>query len=556
MPRLRYQDPDRLPGATEYSKTDELRGSLNAVRLVKSQPWVWDGLRNACELEVKYARKREPGHWELAAVAFGSSKQIHIQGWYDETTDELWRECGFKKKPSYPTAHRRLRELENVCDEFLTAAALLIRRCREHDPRVMAHVHFDFSEDETHAGLQHDCQPTEACKHPKRVGRRPPGSGLRLQRAGTDVAREKREEWNTEAPDESDKHAKEAEPEKVQFITRDGKKIKRIHINGCWYRTRDTEAGIRAYGSNGKTKRFWHGYYGGKAIDHFTGGVIPSVDSASRQECHIFPELYDRVKDMVGEAPETAIGDRGLSVKSCFEHATKNGTAPIFPWRQPGGGHPQRHDKETHDRHGVARCKHCGGPTKQIRFAVEKGNPRLWFRCEDGTNTPACAKPQSIYCSQDWRTLVPLERTTPLYHELRESHQTYEGVHQYWKNRYKICSDSVGVRNRVVSIDWHRLRANVACLIDWLRIAKKNDWLGPVCPKQGRKRGSKKVGERRFKKRGEDHASNLTKMRVRMGLSEPYGPKAAKLGIGRPTIPSQRPPNRLKNQIALDLPGP
>ena len=66
MPKLRYQPPDRLPGATDFSKDDALRGSVNAVRLVKSQPWVWDGLRDACAaLESGYARKREPGHWEL-----------------------------------------------------------------------------------------------------------------------------------------------------------------------------------------------------------------------------------------------------------------------------------------------------------------------------------------------------------------------------------------------------------------------------------------------------------------------------------------------------------
>ncbi len=553
MPRLRYQDPDRLPGATEYSKTDELRGSLNTVRLVKSQPWVWDELRKACELEVPYARKRDIGDWSLAAIAFVSSKQIHIQGWYDETTNELWNECGFKKKPSYPTVHRRLRELEKepTASAFLEAASLVIRRCREHDPRVLAHVHFDWSEDSTFAGLVHDCQPNETCKDRKRAGRRPPGSGLRLPRAGTDVAREAREAWNTEAPDESEKHAKEAEPEKTQIVTRDGRKIKRIRINGCWYRTRDTEAGIRAYSANGKTKRFWVGYYGGKSVCHLTGGCIPSVDSASTQECQLFPKLFDRVKNMVGEAPETAIGDRGISVTSCFEHATKNGTAPVFPWRKSGSGNYQRHDKESHDRHGVARCKHCGGPTQQTKFAVEKGNPRLWFRCINGKNTPGCAKLQSISCSQDWRTLIPLERTSPLYHELRESHQTYEAVHQYWKNRYKVCADNLGLLPRVVSLDWHRLRANVACLIDWLRIAKKNDWLKPACPEQGRKRGHKKTGERRFKKRGEDHAADLAKKRQRMGLAQPYGATAAKLGLGDATPPSRRP--RLPK---LASPGP
>lgn len=146
VPRLRYQPPDRLPGATEFSKDDALRGSLNTVRLLKSQRWAWDELREACaDLEVKHARRREPGHWELAAVAFIASKHVDIQPWWDESTDELWRECGFTGKPPYLRVWRRLRELEAVCEAFLDAAGKVIRRCREHDERVMAHVHFDFT---------------------------------------------------------------------------------------------------------------------------------------------------------------------------------------------------------------------------------------------------------------------------------------------------------------------------------------------------------------------------------------------------------------------------
>ncbi len=62
--------------------------------------------------------------------------------------------------------HRRLRELEDVDDEFLNAAARIIQRCRMHDPRVMAHVHFDWTEDETHAALVHDCQPGRPLQAP------------------------------------------------------------------------------------------------------------------------------------------------------------------------------------------------------------------------------------------------------------------------------------------------------------------------------------------------------------------------------------------------------
>jgi hypothetical protein len=87
MPRTRYQSPDRLRGAADYSQHPDLRGSLNVVKLVKSQRWVWDSLRQACDLEVNYARRRDPGHWELVAVAFVVSGQVDVQPWYDNTPE-------------------------------------------------------------------------------------------------------------------------------------------------------------------------------------------------------------------------------------------------------------------------------------------------------------------------------------------------------------------------------------------------------------------------------------------------------------------------------------
>jgi len=543
MPKLRFQPPDRLRGAADLSEHPELRGSLNAVKLVKSQRWVWRGMRAACDLEVKYARKRDPGHWELVAVAFVTSRQVDVQPWYDETTDELWRECGFNKKPSRQTVHRRLRELEAVCDEFLKAAGVVIRHCRRHDPRVMAHVHFDFTEDETHAALVHDCQAGEPCKRRGSRGR-VRGHALRPRRAATSEARERRERWNEEDPADSENNAKSVTPKTIT-VGRAGQQITRLKINGCWYKTRDAEAGVRAYTSKGRTSRFWHGYYSGKAVDHYTGGVIPSVDAANKQAYDLFMPLYDLVVSMVGEAPQTVMGDRGLSVAKCFEHATTNGSAPVFPWRRYGDG--KRHDKLTHDRHGVMRCKHCGGPMSQVKYSKSNGKPRLWFRCSAGT-TPDCARDQTITCATDWRSLIPLARTEPLYHELRKSHRSYEGAHDYWRDRYRVAADNLANRPKGVGLGWHRLRASVACLVDWLRIAAVNGWLG----------SARRVGKlvRPFKHTSRTAATELADSRARVGLAYPYGPRAKALGAGEETPPSERPRSRRKNQLALDLPGP
>jgi hypothetical protein len=258
------------------------------------------------------------------------------------------------------------------------------------------------------------------------------------------------------------------------------------------------------------------------------------VVSASVNESKLFPELVDRATQMVGESPQTVVGDKGFSVSECFEYATTRGIAPVFPWRGV-----ERHDELTHDRHGLLRCKHCGGPTAQTKYSANHGKPRVWFQCVDGTVTPSCAKSQSITCKTDWRLLVPLARTEPLYQELRASHHAYEGVHAYWRARYGVAADSRANRPKAVGINWHRLRANVACLIDWLRIASLNGWLGST--RALRRHGQQGEAVRSCKRDGAVGASRLKKLRAVAGLMSRYGPQAKKLGLGEETPPSRRP---------------
>lgn len=526
MPHHRFQPPERLPGAADFSADENLRGSLNAVRLVKSQPWVWEGLSEACELEVSYARKREPGHWELVAVAYVTSGHVDVQPWWDSASDELWAECGFESRPSYSTTWRRLAELEEVCDDFLKAAALVIQRCRAHDSRVFAHAHMDWTEDETHSRLIHDCQPGDDCKRPGSRGPR---------RVSTETARETRQGLNAGLREDAEDNAAKYAPTETKPVTRKGRKRKRVRMNGCWFITRDFDAGIRSYsGPNGLSKRMWHGYYSGKLVDHLTGGVIPSVDSASKQEFKIFPELFDRGVEMIGRAPETITADRGVSISECFEHATRAGTAPIFPWRVQSGERTPT-DRLEYDRHGVKRCASCGGPMKQTKSSTANGQPRLWFRCMLKT-TPACLKDQTISCSTNWRLLVPLAQTESLYHELAESHQTYEAAHRYFRDRYRVGSDVLANRSKRVSIGCHRLRANVACLVDWLRIASRCGWLGSTRSK------TRHPGQRRFKHIGEKLAWKMGDFRGLHGLTTCYGPAAVALGFKDGKPPSDLPP--------------
>jgi len=231
------------------------------VQLVKANRWLWNELREACDLDHRHGRPRQRGHWELIAVAFVVSDYVDIQPWHDDSSDELWRTCGFAAKPHYRTAWRRLRELAEVADEFLFAAGKLIRRARAQDPRVMAHVHFDNTEDETHAALVHDCAPGRC---PRRgnghaAGRGRSGAALRPARQNTKTFREDRQKLNTLDPETADHERSAHEPARVELVERGGRTVKRVKIADCWYRTLDTEAGIRAYMGPRGAKRFWHG---------------------------------------------------------------------------------------------------------------------------------------------------------------------------------------------------------------------------------------------------------------------------------------------------------
>ena len=547
MPATRFQPADRLPGATAFSREEALRGGASVVRLLKANRWLWRPLAEACDLDQREGRRRGRGHWELIAVAFVVSDYIDIQPFWDEAGEDLWQLCGFEAKPSYDLTWRRLRELAEVADAFLDSAGQLIRRAHAQDPRVMAHVHFDNTEDETHAALIHDCAPG-ACPH-----RRRRGSARRPARQPTVGYREERHKLNALDEETAEAERERGKPESEEMLTVGGRAYKRVRVNGCYYRVRDAEAGVRAYTGPRGAKRFWLGYYSGKAVDHFTGGVVPFVASAGVQEHVIFEEHYDLVARLLGKAPQTVIGDKGLSVRSAFEKATLNGSAPVFPWR-PGNGDARRHDHETHDRHGVPRCQHCGANTRFVRFSLlrkhlpaEQRDARMWVMCTSG-RTPECAKEQTISCSADYRLLVPLWRDNPLYHELRASHSSYEAAHDYWRDRYKVAADDIGVRPKVVDIGFHRLRANVACLVEWLRICFMQGWLGNP-------RTAERRAERKYRERAERAVASLTRARYRAGLMEPYGEAALGLFPNAQRTPPSRRARGPNGQTALDIPG-
>lgn len=474
MVRERYPHPIQLPGATEFTADRDTADAVSLIRLLKAYPQFTADLRaRATDLAINYARRREPGDWVLVYLAFVDSGDPDIEPWWSHTTADLWREAGFKGRPPYERTWTRFTELEACADEFQDAAGLLIQHARVQSGGLVGrYVHVDATAAETHARLIHDCKRGDGCPGFKK--RKGAGSG-EPRHEPSDHVEEDRRVLHDEPVDDDAAPLIVGDADAVEA---DDQTIKRVKIGKHWYRLGDPDAGVRAYTGRNGSKKFWVGYYHAKAIDDYTGGVLAvNVFSASTQEYHEYDQLLDRVNATCGADPLAVCADKGYAVRSVFEQNTRRGVATVIPWR-PSLSEPKRIDRQAFDRHGIPRCKHCGGPTRFVRFN-HKPKPRLWFRCELETEAE-CRRvaPQSMLCDRGFKHLLPLWRTSETYHALRRSGLQHEGKHQYWRSRYGVAGDSTDTRPKRRGRAWQQLRSNAALVLEWLRILMRQGWLG------------------------------------------------------------------------------
>lgn len=296
----------------------------------------------------------------------------------------------------------------------------------------------------------------------------------------------------------------------MDVIERGGAQLLRIKVGGCWFLCRDIEAGVRAYTGERGAYRFWTGFYGHKAIDHFTGlRVAELVGSASEQEYNAYPRLLEKViRARGGETPRAVCGDKGLSVSKVYKLNTELGIRSVFPWRKrPGLTDRSQVNCERYDQYGVPRCQVCFGPTRFVRFRFTSDRPRLWYQCE--RPTPDCPHDaRTISCGENWTMLLPLWRTSETYLALRIGHMEYERVHNLQRVRNNDCGDHHITRPRKVGAAWQQLRASASILIDWLLAAERNGWFGTPS------RNSRQVVIRR----AEPNVRRLDRMREERGL--------------------------------------
>ena len=133
------------PGATAFSDDRSERNQRWVIRMLKAHPEFYRELdEKAVALGSTWARRREPGSWALAYLAFVAFGKPDIEPWWKETGDELWLEAGFDGRPPYERVWTRFTELEQIADAFQSAAGLMIRHARKHsDEKVGRDVHVD-----------------------------------------------------------------------------------------------------------------------------------------------------------------------------------------------------------------------------------------------------------------------------------------------------------------------------------------------------------------------------------------------------------------------------
>jgi hypothetical protein len=325
-------------------------------------------------------------------------------------------------------------------------------------------------------------------------------------------------------------------------VSADGILRFRNRKTGHVYRLADASAGVRAYQTaNGDLKKYWPGFFNTKSVCHFVKApIVVRVYSASLNEHEAYDDMLDAsIAQMGGELPEAVVADRGLSHEPVFRRNSKLGIASVIDWRAVNGS-DYRRDYETHDRHGVKRCDHCGGPTKFVRFHTNNGKPRLWVKCLRG-ETEACAKVQTISCSKDWKLLLPLWRTDVIYFELKTGHDAMEAVHGYWRSRYNVAPNCFKMRPKRTGLAWQQLRASAALVVEWMRICYRAGWLGTARVVQRMRRAAERrtLGRAyRFSELGQEALDSLLASRRATGLDDPYGAKATDETLRLP--PSER----------------
>jgi hypothetical protein len=515
MPNLRVNFPETLPGAMKFSGEEGLNDAIHLIRAFKAMPSISDPLFEAVRaMAPGGGRPRLEGEWILVAIALIVSRQGDIQPFHDRASMELWQACGFERRPGYSTVHDRLTELENAIPAIEDAIGRMVRHSIEVEPRIGRHVHIDGTEAETHSRCFHDCREDEYCAWRKDGETVEDVNERVLGRSTTATAQKRRQEEDAgEVTGEAEETAISSEPASPKAANSSrGPALRRVRTSNHSWLTHDPDAGFRSYTKPNGTVESWHGFYHSRAVDDFTGLTLYGlVTSSSKTEHSQYESLLEGISRSMNSPeafklfdddeasliqaltgdhvrlPEAILGDRGYAYPFIHEMNTRLGILTVTPWRKFPDGRDQPTETTlvgsdgtpvTVDRHGIIRCKHCGGPTKRVEFRRADGEtPRIYAECilPSAPGSP-CNKKQSVSCALDWRMLRPLELNNERYLAL-ESRFQFERAHHMGRVRNRNGGKDPILRPKRLGLPWQQLLLTVATMVDWLRAGLKHGWL-------------------------------------------------------------------------------
>lgn len=325
------------------------------------------------------------------------------------------------------------------------------------------------------SALEHCCWDPDACARAGRVIPRltssPPAAVLEARWA------------EAEGEEPSDQKLAEIGRTRrgIETVPRVGGGIRQyrlFHSRGHWYRALDLTSGFRRYDGGAA----WLGGYIQAGIDYYTGlALAVEVFPADVQEWDHYPALFDAMTEAVGVPPLIVSADRGYAIRPFYEFNTRRGVATVTPLRATRN-RQTRLDWRTDmwDEDGVPRCQHCGGEGDQdspgLGLVFGASEPSIRFRCV-APYLPECDSTQSIRCEEEWRMLVPLSRTTELYHAVRYAHSTNERFFRHMRERYGVGGKTFADQLRRPGVPPQRVRMWGAVLLDWFRAGLRNGWI-------------------------------------------------------------------------------
>ena len=475
----RFTPPCTVPNLTRFSDDEIFASPHHLVSTIKGMADIWLPLRDAINERYHWGPERMRGEWGLVYLAFVIGRIPDMQPWYRRVKDDLpfWQVCGFERVPKYKTLWLRFTKLEERADAFQAAAARLIQKARACDDRIGQWLHIDASEAETQGSPKHDCRPGDPC--PTRGARKQP----RLTRLDTDTVAEVRRK-GAEQPLDAVYVQVTAEGVTTAVIEDevrdDERRGVRFKSGGHFWFRRDPTAGLRAFTKNGQLQKAWTGFEHVEMVCHFTGAPVASVLIPADQMEHLaYPRVYEQAKANLGGLDPVAVAaDRGYAFPNVFEYNALRKVGSVIPYRRTNGHSPKTAvATDLFDEHGVPFCRFCGGGTDFVRSYVENARTdhpraRVDFRCAARCRNTV----QTVYCDRDYRRLLMLWRTNPVYQALRQSHWSFEGKHAALRAHYLLAPKTFDIRPKRMGIRWQQLRANAALLIEWVRVTLKMSW--------------------------------------------------------------------------------